>query len=132
MSKEIDSGISMYEFNRANMGQLPYLETEEEIASAKAFLKQYIKENGASFYMMLNYDNKDFTLFHFNNGIIIDAKLEVMAEDIFECMDNRGFGMLDISLDNAELAIEIWVKDRATDAVYLYMLFPYDMGVIEY
>ena len=82
--------------------------------------------------MLLNHDNKDFTLFHFKNGIGSDVKINVMANDIIECMENRGFGLLDVSLDEAGCAEEVWVKDRETETVYMYLLFPYDNGVIEY
>lgn len=132
MSKEIDSGINMYEFNRINMGQFPYLETEEEINRAKLTLKSYIRKTLGSFYMMLNHERKDFTLFYFQNDTITEVKINTMVNDIIECMDNRNLGLLDVCLDDADAAIEVWVKDRETETVYLYILFPYDNGVIQY
>lgn len=132
MNKEIDSGMNIYDFNRVNMGQLPYLETKEEIDSVKTFLKNYINSTYGNYYMMLNHDRKDFTLFNFLNGVFTDIKITTMVDDIIECMENRGLGFLDVELDNAETAVEIWVKDRNTEAVFMYLLFPYDNGVIEY
>ena len=132
MSKEIDSGIDMYSFNRVNMGQLPYLETEEEIEFAKIVIKNYINKTCGEFYMMLNHDLRDFTLFNFKNGVLTDVKIKVMIDDIIECMENRGFGLLDVGLDEVGLAVEIWVKNRETEAVYMFLLFPYDLGVIQY
>jgi hypothetical protein len=132
MSKEIDSGMNMYDFNRINMGQFPYLETEEEINRAKLTLKNYIRKTLGSFYMMLNHERKDFTLFYFQNDTITEVKINTMVNDIIECMDNRNLGLLDVCLDDADAAIEVWVKDRETETVYLYILFPYDNGVIQY
>ena len=132
MNKEVDMGIDMYSFNRVNMGQLPYLETEEEIECAKQCLKNYINHTFSTYYMLLNHDNKDFTLFHFKNGVSSDIKINTMANDIIECMENRGFGLLEINSDETGSAQEVWVKDKKTETVYMYLLFPYDMGVIEY
>lgn len=132
MSKEIDMGLDVYSFNRVNMGQLPYLETAEEIESVKTYIKNYINSTGSEFYMMLNHDLRDFTLFNFKNGILNDIKIKVMADDIIECMENRGFGLLDVGLDEAEIALEIWVKNVETEAVHMFLLFPYDNGVIQY
>lgn len=132
MEKEVDMGIDMYSFNRVNMGQLPYLETEEELDGAKTIIKNYINKTCNEFYMMLNHDLRDFTLFNFRNGLLNNTKIQVMANDIIECMQNRGFGLLDVNLDEAETAIEIWVKNKETEAVFMFLLFPYDMGVIQY
>ena len=131
MSKEVDMGIDMYSFNRVNMGQLPYLETEEEINGAKNIIRNYLKTNASNYYMLLNHDNRDFTLFNFRENIT-GLKIDVMTNDIIECMENRGFGLLDVGLDEAGCAIEVWVKDRETETVYMYLLFPYENGVIEY
>ena len=131
MDKEVDMGIDMYSFNRVNMGQLPYLETEE-IECAKQCLKNYINHTFSTYYMLLNHDNKDFTLFHFKNSVGSDIKINTMANDIIECMENRGFGLLEINSDETGGAQEVWVKDKKTETVYMYLLFPYDMGVIEY
>jgi hypothetical protein len=133
MSKEVDSGINMYEFNKVNMGKnLPILKTDDEIEGAKLVISNYINETMGEFYMMLNHDNRDFTLFNFFNGILTTVKVKTMTDDIIECMENRGYGLLDVNLDEAGAAVEIWVKDKETEAVFMYLLFPYDIGVIKY
>ena len=132
MNKKMDMGINMYDFNRINMKQFPYLETEEEIENVKTLLRNYINKTCSEFYMLLNHDVRDFTLFNFKNGILTDIKIHTMANDIIECFENRAYGLLDVELDEAGLAVEIWVKDRATEEVYMFLLFPYDSGVIQY
>lgn len=132
MNKEVDMGMNVYDFNRVNMGQLPYLETEEEIANAKKVLKNYINKTCCEFYMMLNHDLRDFTLFNFKNGILTEIKANIMADDVVKCMENRGYGLLDIELNEEGSAVEIWIKDRDTETVYMFLLFPYDIGVIQY
>jgi hypothetical protein len=132
MNKEIDSGVNMYDFNRVNMGRLPVLKTEEELNGAKQVIKNFINEKLAKYYMLLNHDNRYFTLFNFVNGVITDTKNKLMANDIIECMQNFGFGIIDIFEDETGEALEVWVKNLETEAVYMYLLFPYDFGVLEY
>jgi hypothetical protein len=132
MSKEIDSGVNMYEFNRINMGRLPVLKTEEELNGAKQVIKNFVNEKLANYYMLLNHDNRYFTLFNFKSGVISELKVNVMSDDVIECMQNFGFGIIDIFEDTTGEALEVWVKNLETEAVYMYLLFPYDFGVLEY
>ena len=132
MNKEINAGVNMYDFNRVNMGRLPFLTTKEEIEGAKAQVINYIEKTYNNYYMMLNHDKKDFTLFNFQNDYVDNFKILSMANDVIEGMENRGLGLLDINLDEAGYALEIWVKDKHTEAVFMYLLFSYDNGVIEY
>lgn len=132
MAQEIDSGMNLYEFNRVNMGKLPVLKTIEEFEGAKLVIENFINDKLGTYYMMLNHERKDFTLFNFLQGVIVDSKTETMINDVLECMDNRSLDIIDISPDEANMALEIWVKERQTEAVYMYLLFPYDFGVIEY
>ena len=129
MSKEINSGLNMYEFNRMNMGKLPLL---EDLSGAKETIKSFISKKATQYYMLLNHDNRYFTLFNFSAGIVLSSKIELMGEDVIECLQNCNFGIIDIFEDEVGAALEIWVKDLETEAVYMYLLFPYDYGVIEY
>ena len=63
---------------------------------------------------------------------VLSSKIELMGEDVIECLQNCNFGIIDIFEDEVGAALEIWVKDLETEAVYMYLLFPYDYGVIEY
>ena len=130
--KEIDTGVSLYDFNRANMGQFPILSTEEELNGAKNIILDFLCRDEMSYYMLLNHETRYFTLFEFSNGVKSDGRREAMANDVIECMLNCRYGILDICYDNAGTALEVWVKDLDTDTVYMYLLFPYDFGVIVY
>ena len=132
MDKEIETGVSLYDFNRANMGQFPILSTEEEINGAKNIILDFLCRDEMSYYMLLNHETRYFTLFEFSNGIKSDGRRKTMANDVIECMANCGYGILDICYDDAGTALEVWVKDLDTDTVYMYLLFPYDFGVIVY
>ena len=132
MTKDIETGVSMYDFNRANMGKLPLLD-EEGIEGAKNVVRKFLTRQTENFYyMLLNHENRYFTLFEFTHNIKSDDRINTMADDIIECMLNCGFGIIDINEDEIGMALEVWVKDVETEAVHMYLLFPYDFGVIKY
>ena len=130
--KNLDLGVNMYEFNKINVAKMPVLKTSSEIRGAKRVVKEFVKEKLARYYMLLNHDNRYFTLFNFKDGVIFEEKVNTMANDVIECMENCGFGIVDISRDESEEALEVWVKDEENQTAYMYLLFPYDFGVIEY
>ena len=132
MTKDIETGVSMYDFNRANMGKLPLLD-EEGIEGAKNVVRKFLTRQTENFYyMLLNHENRYFTLFEFTHNIKSDDRINTMADDVIECMLNCGFGIIDINEDEIGMALEDWVKDIETEAVHMYLLFPYDFGVIKY
>lgn len=132
MTKDIETGVSMYDFNRANMGKLPLLD-EEGIEGAKNVVRKFLTRQTENFYyMLLNHENRYFTLFEFTHNIKSDDRINTMADDVIECMLNCGFGIIDINEDEIGMALEVWVKDIETEAVHMYLLFPYDFGVIKY
>jgi hypothetical protein len=132
MTKDIETGVSMYDFNRANMGKLPLLD-EEGIEGAKNVVRKFLTRQTENFYyMLLNHENRYFTLFEFTHNIKSDGRINTMADDVIECMLNCGFGIIDINEDEIGMALEVWVKDIETEAVHMYLLFPYDFGVIKY
>ena len=130
--KNLDLGVNMYEFNKINVAKMPVLKTSSEIRGAKRVIKEFVNKKLAKYYMLLNHDNRYFTLFNFKDGVIFEEKVNTMANDIIECMENCGFGIVDISRDESEEALEVWVKDEENQTAYMYLLFPYDFGVIEY
>ena len=132
MTKEINSGVNMYDFNRANMGKLPVLTTPEELAGAKGVVTSFLEQHPAKYYMLLNHENKYFTVFNFANDGSFATQKNYMAQDVIECMENCDFNIIDICPDNFGGALEVWVKDLETESVHMYLLFPYDFGVIEY
>lgn len=132
MTKDIETGVSMYDFNRANMGKLPLLD-EEGIEGAKNVVRKFLTRQTENFYyMLLNHENRYFTLFEFTHNIKSDDRINTMADDVIECMLNCGFGIIDINEDEIGMALEVWVKDVETEVVHMYLLFPYDFGVIKY
>jgi hypothetical protein len=90
-------------------------------------LKQVTKffKNNKMYFMLLCNEAKDYTIFKINNH----ASAEKAAEELKECLLNRG-EVLDISkVDEIQEAFEIWIK--MNNDAYCYYLFPYDEAIIE-
>ena len=82
MTKDIETGVSMYDFNRANMGKLPLLD-EEGIEGAKNVVRKFLTRQTENFYyMLLNHENRYFTLFEFTHNIKSDDRINTMADDV--------------------------------------------------
>ena len=133
---EIDSGMNLYEFNKSTLVNAPSA-TSAEVELMRSRVKKYLANNANAnrYYMMLCRELTDYTLFH-STDLLISECSEIMEADIQDCFNNRGMEvmMMDINDDNV---VEIWVRvnhaeEEVPNEIYLYHLFPYDMGVIEY
>lgn len=125
---EVDVGLNVYDFNKNIIRQLP---VKEDLSDFQETLENYLGGVDASqFLMMLCREKNDYTLFNFQNGW---GLYEVFAQDVIECLLNRGYGVVEYELVNDNQAIEIWVKrpNQMEDAD-VYYIFPADQMVINY
>jgi len=125
---DVNMGLNVYEFNKNIMKQLPII---EDLKSIRETLINYLHETSAKNYlMMLSKDNDDFVLFHFNNKNKTNNQFD---QDIIECMENRGYGIISCEKTEDKIAIELWVKEPGQmEDAKLYYIFPADQIVIEY
>ena len=124
---DVDMGLNVYEFNKNIMKQLPVI---EDLKGVRETLIKYIHETPAKQYlMMLCREQNDYTLFNFNNNRFNNQ----FDQDVIECMENRGFGIVNAEIIDDGMAMEIWVKEPGQmENADLYYLFPADQMVIEY
>ena len=124
---DVDMGLSVYDFNKNIMKQLPVI---EDLKGVRETLIKYIHETPAKQYlMMLCREQNDYTLFNFNNNRFNNQ----FDQDVIECMENRGFGIINAEIIDDGMAMEIWVKEPGQmENADLYYLFPADQMVIEY
>ena len=124
---DVDMGLNVYEFNKNIMKQLPVI---EDLKGVRETLIKYIHETPAKQYlMMLCREQNDYTLFNFNNNCFNNQ----FDQDVIECMENRGFGIVNAEIIDDGMAMEIWVKEPGQmESADLYYLFPADKMVIEY
>lgn len=119
--------MNLYDVNKQIFAQLPEI-NEKEVEEAKNGIKNFIMKNyygnNSHYFMLLNNEEHDYTLF----SIISHFSIDTIIKDIFECVRNRGtLKMVEIYDDDTNMnQIGFWIDDK------IYFFFPYDNGVIEY
>ena len=125
---DVDMGLNVYEFNKNIMKQLPVMENDG-IQTVKKSLQEYLVSSETKYLMMLCKERSDYTLFNFDK--IRNSSL--FADDVIECMENRGLGIINFEIIEDGIVIELWVKEPGQmEEAYLYYIFPADEMVIEY
>lgn len=124
---DVDMGLSVYDFNKNIMKQLPVI---EDLNGVRDTLINYLRNTKAKKYLMLLCrEQNDYTLFNFNNNWFNNQ----FDQDIIECFENRGFGIINCEIIDNGMAVEIWVKRPGQmENADLYYLFPADQMVVEY
>lgn len=125
---EINMG-TLYDANKDIMSKQEPISLREWTEKSKA-LVEFCKKTKNQYYMLLNRETYNFTLFNFgaknNHGSLNTRKL--IYDELKICLQNRG-EVLSIELTQQEDAYEIWIRDD--EQILVYYFFPYDIGVIE-
>lgn len=87
-------------------------------------IEKFIKEQKDTYFMLLNKETSNYTLFNIQNK----DKIEFAVSELKECLVNRG-DIVSIDLTENKDAYEIWLRTKDGDIAYFF--FPYDLGVIE-
>ena len=117
---------TLYDMNKAAIINMPSL-TNSELKKNLKKIKQFFLDKTDKYFMLLNRETYNFTLFNLGNKNEIAMKQTM--DDFKECLNNRG-RVVSIELDSAG-NYEIWIVDDFNEAL-VYYLFPYDLGVIEH
>ena len=117
---------TLYDMNKAAIINMPSL-TNSELKKNLKKIKQFFLDKTDKYFMLLNRETYNFTLFNLGNKNEIAMKQTM--DDFKECLDNRG-RIVSIETDSGG-NYEIWIVDDFNEAL-VYYLFPYDLGVIEY
>lgn len=117
---------TLYDMNKAAIINIPSL-TNSELKKNLKKIKQFFLDKTDKYFMLLNRETYNFTLFNLGNKNEIAMKQTM--DDFKECLDNRG-RIVSIETDSAG-NYEIWIVDDFNEAL-VYYLFPYDLGVIEH
>lgn len=117
---------TLYDMNKAAIINMPSL-TNSEFKKNLKKIKQFFLDKTDKYFMLLNRESYNFTLFNLGNKNEIAMKQTM--DDFKECLDNRG-RIVSIEPDSAG-NYEIWIVDDFNEAL-VYYLFPYDLGVIEH
>lgn len=117
---------TLYDMNKAAIVSMPSL-TGSEFKKNLKKIKQFFLEKTDKYFMLLNRETYNFTLFNLGNKNEIAMKQTI--DDLKECLNNRG-RVVSIESDSMD-SYEIWIVDEDNEAL-VYYLFPYDLGVIEH
>lgn len=118
--------ISLYELNRSIMREQPAYDAKQMKQFIEDFNK-YADETANTYYMLLSIETSYYTVFVHNSERENDLK-------------DLGSALLAVSLaigpiighDITEDHVEIWFRDKKDNEAYVYMLFPYDGGVVQF
>lgn len=118
---------TQYEFSKNMVSQLPAL-NEGNLNSKKEIIKNFIIKQNNFYYMLLCNEQKDYTVFHWNNICDDTGAMEIAKILVDECLKNRG-EIRGIDLTENKDAIEIWLY--IDEEAFVYYFFPYDEAIIE-
>lgn len=127
---ELDLGMNLYEFNKQAMKN----ENPMDPILLNNRLKEVAEElrcNPDSYWMLLNNERKDYTVFHIKKeNLIIKWLTNALASDLKEALQNRGQVLSVDKLEDDNY--EIWIRDQITEENFVYYLFDYTKAVLEY
>lgn len=118
---------TQYDFSKNMVSQLPAL-NEGNLNSKKEIVKNFIIKQSNFYYMLLCNEQKDYTVFHWNNIYDDTGAMEIAKILVDECLKNRG-EIRGIDLTENKDAIEIWLY--IDEEAFVYYFFPYDEAIIE-
>jgi hypothetical protein len=122
---EISMG-TLYDINKQAVAyEIPL--SDEELNEELGLVTAYIKNN-KQYFMLLNNDKHDYTLFNLSN-MPTKNKIINAVQDFKECLINRG-KIIGIEKSDVSDALEIWIKDYS-NGIFCYYFFAYDNAVIE-
>lgn len=121
VTKEIDTGVSIYEINKNLMKEdKPLDPIAVNITVKKA--ADGILTSFKKYWMLLCRERNDYTVFIVNGSNNLEKELK-------ETLLNRGYLLSIDKQDDGNF--EIWIRDSETKENFVYYLFDYTFGVIE-
>lgn len=127
-TSEVSLG-NLYDMNKQLMANEAEIAPEVRTEKRKALI-DWIKANyNEHYFMMLCHELRDYTVFRLRDTAPTIGAICTMADDVFECMKNRGT-LLALDLQDAG-GWELWLRTE-TGEIAAYYLFPYGSAVLEY
>lgn len=116
--------INLYELNKTFYNSMPEL-TFNELKDKQKEIAEWVHRAGGTYFMLLNRERADYTVFHINKSIYIKS----IDKEVVDIVCSRG-KIKSIEINDKELWIQFWIEDKDKN-VFMYAFFPYDSGVIE-
>ncbi len=122
----INTGLTNYDLNKMVINQLPSKTTNGQLKESKEVLKQLKTEYNNKYYMLLCNDIHYYTVLRI---IDTDENCIEFYNLVIELLQDHGTIQLIEWMNINHDAIECWVKNE--NGTFMFLLFPYDWGVIE-
>lgn len=119
------SKLTLYDLNKAIISQMKPL-TKEQLTEKIKLIDDFDKKHHNNYYMFLCNERRYYTVCSHE----IDC-IDTLGDVIFEL----AYWLGDIySVDEQEetSAIEIWIRPKEGKEVSMFLLFPYDKGVVNF
>lgn len=117
--------IDLYELNKTLYRSMPEM-TFNELQKKKKEIKLWSQCCGDEYFMLLNRELADYTVFSID-GVSSERATDSFEQEVTDIVCSRG-RIKSIEINNEELWIQFWVEQDKE--IYMYALFPYDNGVI--
>ena len=126
MAQLIDTGITVYDINKQGMQMYDPLDRIALGVKVSNMAKDiFSREGSLNYWMLLSNENKDYTVFHFNDR---DNKTLFQKEFIETILLRGDVTEIEVREDGN---YEVWIRERDTQDNKLYLFFNYAFGVIE-
>ena len=127
--------MSMYDLNKQIISQLDPIDKEKRIEHFENMFMTYLNNTQNVYHMLLCRELNYYTLFHRSYSFNVDHFGTVMEE----ILDNQGLWITaNWANEETKEAIEYWIKVKQPteeepdkEETYCFILFPYDVGVVE-
>ena len=131
--------VSLYQLNQGIIKQMKDL-TSTEIKKRLKLIRSWLYHNPAKYYALICWDYNYITIFHFPSDNY-DAQINEIQEILtalgpIKAIDPHGEGQaieihqIEDHIEDID-AFEIWITWHEEDGAKLFMLFPYDGGIVE-
>ena len=119
--------FSLYQLNQSIISQLPPYTEAQKKELADKITKWDLEVNPCvKYYMLLNNDRRYYTVLHYDDNS--HTEFDSLGDGVVILLQEQGYDIVsDEILDDH---CEIWIKDK--DETVVYLLFPYDKGVVSY
>lgn len=127
---EVKGGVemSLYEINQNIISQFSPVD-EETLERIKQEIKDFYAKTDSIFYMLLCNELHSYTILK-KRSLYTFADFETFEDGVLSLIDEGGFQIL--AGDKFEDRYEIWLKKPDEEEAHVFILFPYDQGVVTY
>ncbi len=112
--------MDLYNLNQLGYASLKNM-TYNEIEKAEENLKHFLETHEAKYYMLLNHDQRSYTIFTYQNQ---NSPL-LMSHEMIDVA--KTFGKIK-AIEIGKEMVEFWIQQEKE--CNMYAMFPYDRGVI--